>query len=85
MDIGCVCQFLHSLIRALGHLPGGLSRFIPCHPGAHHARLSHLGWGRYGHGLTSRPRESCDHRFLTRSLFSLVIQMEMLRSFLVVV
>ena len=34
-------------------------------PGAHHARLSHLGWGRYGHGLTSRPRESCDHRFLT--------------------
>ena len=59
------CQFLHSLIRALGHLPGGLSRFIPCQPGAHHARLSHLGWGRYGHGLTSRPRESCDHRFLT--------------------
>ena len=59
------CQFLHSLIRALGHLPGGLSRFIPCQPGAHHARLSHLGWGRYGHGLSSRPRESCDHQFLT--------------------
>ena len=59
------CQFLHSLIRALGHLPGGLSRFIPCQPGAHHARLLHLGWGRYGHGLTSRPRESCDHQFLT--------------------
>ena len=58
------CQFIHSLIRALGHLPGGLSRFIPCHPGAHHARLLHLGWGRYGHGLTSRPRESCDHWFL---------------------
>ena len=33
--------------------------------GAHHARLSHLGWGRYGHGLSSRPRESYDHQFLT--------------------
>ena len=52
------CQFLHSLFRALGHLPGGLVRFIPCRPGAH------LGWGRYGHGLSSRPRESCDHQFL---------------------
>ena len=59
------CQFLHSLFRALGHLPGGLSRFFPCQPGAHYARLSHLGWGRYGHGLSSRPRESCDHQFLT--------------------
>ena len=59
------CQFLHSLIRALGHLPGGLSRFIPGRPGAHHARLLHLGWGRYGHGLTSRPRESCDRQVLT--------------------
>ena len=39
------CQFLHSLFRALGHLPGGLARFIPCQPGAHYARLSHLGWG----------------------------------------
>ena len=44
---------------------GGLARFIPCHPSAHYARLSHLGWGRYGHGLSSRPRESCDHQFLT--------------------
>ena len=58
------CQFLHSLFRALGHLPGGLARFIPCQPSAHHARLSHLGWGLYGHGLSSRPRESCDHQFL---------------------
>ena len=49
----------------MGHLPGGLARFIPCQPSAHYARLSHLGWGRYGHGLSSRPRESCDHRFLT--------------------
>ena len=54
--------------RALGHLPGGLARFIPCQPSAHYARLSHLGWGRYGHGLSSRPRESCDHQFLTPPL-----------------
>ena len=59
------CQFLHSLFRALGHLPGGLARFIPCQPSAHYAKLSHLGWGRYGHGLSSRPRESCDHQFFT--------------------
>ena len=59
------CQFLHSLFRALGRLSGGLARFIPCQPSAHYARLSHLGWGRYGHGLSSRPRESCDHQFLT--------------------
>ena len=59
------CQFLHSLFRASGHLPGGLSRFISGQPGAHHARLLHLGWGRYGHGLTSRPRESCEYHFLT--------------------
>ena len=62
------CQFLHSLFRALGHLPGGLSRFIPCQPGAHYAGLSHLGLGRCGHGLSSRPRESCDHQFLTHLL-----------------
>ena len=28
-----------SLFRALGHLPGGLIRFIPCHPSAHYTRL----------------------------------------------
>ena len=58
------CQFLHSLFRALGHLTGGLARFIPCQPSAHFARLPHLGWGRYGRGLSSRPRESCDHQIL---------------------
>ena len=58
-------NFSIAFFRALGHLPGGLARFIPCQPGAHYARLSHLGWGRYGHGLSSRPRESCDHQFLT--------------------
>ena len=59
------CQFLHSLFVAFGHLPGGLARFIPCQPSAHYARLSHLGWERYVHCLSSRPRESCDHQFLT--------------------
>ena len=39
------CQFLHSLFRALGHLPGGLARFILCQPSAHYARVSHSGWG----------------------------------------
>ena len=59
------CQFLHSFFMALGHLPSGLARFIPGQPGAHYARLSHLGWGQCGHGLSCRPRESCDHQFLT--------------------
>ena len=44
------CQFLHSLCRALGHLPGGLLRFIPCQPSAHYTRLMHVGWGQCGHG-----------------------------------
>ena len=59
------CQFLHSLFRALGHLPGGLARFIPCQPSAHYTRLMHVGWGQCGHGLSSRPRESCDLQVLT--------------------
>ena len=58
-------QFLHSLFRALGHLLGGLFRFIPCQPSAHYTRLLHVGWGQCGHGLSSRPRESCDLQFLT--------------------
>ena len=33
------CQFLHSLFRALDHLPAGLVRFIPCHPSAHYTRF----------------------------------------------
>ena len=59
------CQFLHSLFRALGHLPGGLARFIPCHPSARYTRLMQVGWGQCGHGLSSRPRESCDLSILT--------------------
>ena len=37
------CQFLHRSSRALGHLPGGLVRFIPCQPSAHYTRLMHVG------------------------------------------
>ena len=59
------CQFLHSLFRALDHLPSGLVRFILCYPRAHYTRLMHLGWGQCGHGLFSRPRESCDLYILT--------------------
>ena len=59
------CQFLSSLVRALGKLPGGLSRFLPCHVGTHLSRLRHLGWNQCSHGLTSRPLESCHHRCLS--------------------
>ena len=38
------CQFLSSLVRALGKLPGGLGRFLPCQVGSHLSRLRHLGW-----------------------------------------
>ena len=34
------CQFIHGLFRSLGHLTGGLARFIPCEPDAHSTRLS---------------------------------------------
>ena len=59
------CQFISSLVRALGKLPGGLGRFLPCQVGAHLSRLRHLGWNQCSHGLTSRPLESCHHRCLS--------------------
>ena len=55
------CQFISSLVRALGKLPGGLARFLPCQVGSHLSRLRHLGWNQCSHGLTSRPIESCHH------------------------
>ena len=55
------CQFISSLVRALGKLPGGLVRFLPCQVGSHLSRLRHLGWNQCSHGLTSRPLESCHH------------------------
>ena len=59
------CQFLSSLVRALGKLPGGLVRFLPCQVGSHFFRLRHLGWNQCSHGLTSRPLESCHHLCLS--------------------
>ena len=53
------CQFLGSLFRSLGNLPGSLSRFIPGSLGPHLCRLSHLCWLQCSHGLTCRPFESC--------------------------
>ena len=63
-EIGQGCQFICSLFRSLNRLPGGLARFIPCQPSAHYARLVHVGWTQCGHGLSSRPRESCDIQLL---------------------
>ena len=59
------CQFISSLVRALGNLPGGLVRFLPCQVGSHLSRLRHLGWNQCSHGLTSRPLESCHHLCLS--------------------
>ena len=58
------CQFLSSLLRALGKLLGGLGRFLPCRLGAHLSRLRHVGWNQCSHGLDSRPLESCHHKCL---------------------
>ena len=55
-------QFVSSLVRALAKLPGGLGRFIHCHPGSHVSRLRHLGWNQCSHGLSSRPLETCRHQ-----------------------
>ena len=52
------CQFIGSLFRSPGRLPGGLGRFIPGSLGPHLCRLSHLGWLQCGHGLSCRPLES---------------------------
>ena len=56
------------MLRALGGLPGGLGRFLPCHLGANHCRLRSIGWERCGHGLTSRPLGASAAGFLDDSL-----------------
>ena len=58
------CQFVSSLVRALGKLPGGIGRFLPCKVSSHMSRLRHLGWEHCSHGLMSRPLESCHHQCL---------------------
>ena len=71
IDIRRSCKLLGAMLRALCALLGGLGRFIPCAIGANHSRLRHIGWVKSGHGLTSRPRETSDIRFLDELLFSL--------------
>ena len=61
---GVPAGFWVSILRALGGLPGGLGRFLPCRLGANHCRLRSVGWARCGHGLTSRPLEASGIGFL---------------------
>ena len=63
IDIWRSCRFLGAMLRALGGLPGGLGRFLPCRLGANHCRLRSIGWERCGHGLTSRPLEATNTGF----------------------
>ena len=58
------CQFIGSLVGALGKLPGRLGRLSPCAVGSHMTRLRHLGWDQCSHGFTSKPLESCHHQCL---------------------
>ena len=64
IDIRRSCKLLGAMLRALRVFAGGLGRFLPCAIGANHSRLRHIGWVQSGHGLTSRPRETCGNRFL---------------------
>ena len=64
IDIWRSCRFWGAMLRALGGLPGGLGRFIPCQLGANHCRLRSNGWERCGHGVTSRPLEATGTGFL---------------------
>ena len=63
IDIWRSCRFIGALMRSLCLLPGELVRFVPCSIGANHCRLRHIGCGKCGHGLTSRPRESASEPF----------------------
>ena len=52
------CQFVGSMFRSSGKLPGGLGRFSPGSLGPHLSRLRHLGWLQCSHGLSCRLYES---------------------------
>ena len=64
IDIWRSCRLLGAMLRALGGLPGGLGRFLPCRLGVNHCRLWSIGWERCGHGLTSGPLEASGTGFL---------------------
>ena len=68
IDIWRSCRFIGAMMRSLCLLPGRLGRFLPCSVDANHCRLRHLGWEKFGHGLTSRPRESASEGFLNELL-----------------
>ena len=61
IDIWRFRRYLGEMLRALGALPGGLVRFMPCNIGA-------IVWEKSGHGLTSRPRETSRVSFLDELL-----------------
>ena len=58
------CRFISCLVRALGKLPGGLGRSLPCYVGGRFSRIRHLGWDQCSHGLTSGPLKTCHHQCL---------------------
>ena len=62
-DIWRSCRCIGALFRALVALPGCIRRFVSCEDGANHCGLRHIGWGRCGHGLTSKPRASASKVF----------------------
>ena len=64
IDIWRSCRFIGAMMRSLCLLPGGLGKFVLCSKGANHCRRRHVGWEKFGHGLTSRPRESASEPFL---------------------
>ena len=59
---------MEALFRALDALPGNIRRFVSCDVGANHCRSRHIEWEKFGHGLTSSPRETASVAFLNELL-----------------